>query len=58
MDPGLMQVHLKQNAEEMQEYLRGLDNWEEDMKKRDELMKKQKPVLKKVRIDDSNKNRV
>ncbi len=48
MDPSLMPILLKRNAEDMQGYLKGLDSWEDDMKKRDQLLKKQKPILKKV----------
>ena len=43
-----MPILLKRNAEDMQGYLKGLDSWEDDMKKRDQLLKKQKPILKKV----------
>ena len=48
MDPGLFQLQMKQNSEDLQDYVKGLDNWEENMKKRDKLLRKQKPILKKV----------
>ena len=47
-DPALLQLQLRRNAEEMQEYMKGLENWEEEIKQRDTMLKKQKPILKKV----------
>ena len=46
MDPTSFQLQMKQNSEDLQAYIKGLDNCESDMKKRDELLKKQKPILK------------
>lgn len=48
VDPGLLQMQLKRNNEDMRDMLQSLDSWEEEIKKRDELLKKQKPILKKV----------
>ena len=47
VDPTLLQMQLRRNNEDMAEMLQGLSNWEEEIKKRDELLKKQKPILKK-----------
>lgn len=47
-NPALLQMQLRRNNDDMQEMLKGLDSWEDDIKKRDDLLKKQKPILKKV----------
>ena len=49
MDPaGLMQIHLRQNNDELLDYLKGLDSWEEEMKEKDEKLTKNKSILKEV----------
>ena len=42
----MLQLQLKHNAEELQEYLRELEGWEEEMKQKDEQLSKRKPILK------------
>ena len=48
VDPTLLQMQLKRNNEDMKDMLQSLSSWEEEIKKRDELLQKQKPILKKV----------
>ncbi len=54
MDEGkaaaLMQVQVRRNAEDLQSYMKGLESWEEDIKKKDESLSRQKPILKEVYI--------
>lgn len=45
-----MQVHLRQNNDELQDYLKGLDSWEEEMKEKDQKLMKNKSILKEVTI--------
>ena len=47
-DPAHLQLQIRRNTEDIQEVLKDLDDWEHEMKQRDELLKKQKPILKKV----------
>lgn len=47
-DPALLQLQVRQNSEDLQDYLRDLGNWEDEIKKKDAMLYKQKPVLKKV----------
>lgn len=47
-DPALLQLQVRQNSEDLQDYLRELGNWEDEIKKKDAMLYKQKPVLKKV----------
>ena len=47
-DPGLLQLQMKRNTEDLQDYLRDLGNWEDEIKKKDAMLHKQKPVLKKA----------
>ena len=49
-DPAHLQFQIRRNTEDIQEALKELDDWEHEMKQRDELLKKQKPILKKVTI--------
>ena len=46
----LMQVHLRRNNEELQDYLKGLDSWEEEMKEKDQGLVKKKSILKEVSV--------
>lgn len=46
---GLMQMQLRHNADELQSYLKDLENWEEEIKEKDKNLSKQKPILKEVR---------
>lgn len=50
-DPALIPLQIRRNNEDMQEMLKSLNSWENEMKKRDDLLKKQKPILKKVLIN-------
>lgn len=43
-----MQMQLRNNADELQDYLKDLESWEEDIKERDKKLTKQKPILKEV----------
>lgn len=52
MDAGraaMMQMQIKHNAEDLQDYLKGLESWEEEIKAKDSDLSKQKPILKEVR---------
>lgn len=48
MDPALLQLNLRRNATELEEAIKGLNNWEDEIKQRDELLQKQRPILKEV----------
>lgn len=50
-DPALLQLQMRRNAEDLQDYLRDLGNWEDDIKKKDAMLHKQKPILKKVHAE-------
>ena len=43
-----MQLQLRQNAEDLQDYLRDLETWESEIKKKDDSLRRQKPILKEV----------
>ena len=43
-----LQLQVRQNAAELQDYLRDLDRWESDIKQKDEELRKAKVVHKKV----------
>ena len=47
----LMQLQLRQNSEDLQSFLRDLDSWEEEIKEKDEGLKRRKPILKEVGRD-------
>lgn len=47
---GLMQMRIRNNAGDLQDYLKGLEDWEEEMKKKDASLSKQKPILKQVLV--------
>ena len=48
IDPTSFQLQMKQNNEEMQDYLKDLGQWEDEIKKKEAFLLKQKPILKKV----------
>lgn len=51
MDAGratLMQMQIKNNAEDLSDYLKGLECWEEEIKEKDSSLTRQKPILKEV----------
>lgn len=43
-----MQLQLRQNAEDLHDYLRDLETWESEIKKKDDSLRRQKPILKEV----------
>lgn len=43
-----MQMQVRRNAEELKSFLDDLESWEEDIKKKDENLSRQKPILKEV----------
>ena len=47
-DPSAIQLQLRRNAEELKDYLQDLGQWEDEIKKKEEYIIKQKPILKKV----------
>ena len=42
----LMQMQLRHNAENLQTYLKDLQDWEDEIKEKDRNLSKQKPILK------------
>jgi len=44
----LFQRSVKENSDDLHEFLEGIKSWEDEIKKKDELLSKQKPILKKV----------
>jgi len=45
----LFQRTIKENNDDLQDFLDGMKSWEDEIKKKDELLSKQKPILKKAR---------
>jgi len=45
----LFQRTVKENNDDLQDFLDGMKSWEDEIKKKDELLSKQKPILKKAR---------
>lgn len=43
-----MQMQIKHNAEDLQNFMNGLESWEEDIKEKDLNLSRQKPILKEV----------
>lgn len=43
-----MQMQLRHNTEDLQDFLRDLETWESEIKEKDNSLKKQKPILKEV----------
>ena len=50
IDPTSFQLQMKHNNEELQDYLKDLGQWEDEIKKKEAFLLKQKPILKKVRL--------
>ncbi len=51
MDPekaALMQMQIRNNASDLQDYLKDLETWETDVKKTDTSLSNQKSILKEV----------
>jgi 1,4-dihydroxy-2-naphthoate octaprenyltransferase len=51
MDAGqatAMQMQIRQNAADLEDFMKGLDSWEEEIKEKDKSLTKQKPILKEV----------
>lgn len=51
----LFQKTVKENNDDLKDFLEGMKSWEDEIKKKDELLSKQKPILKKAR-DRFNSN--
>ena len=45
---GRMQSQLRQNNEELLDYLKGLEGWEEEMREKDQTLVKNRSILKEV----------
>lgn len=45
-----LQLQMKQNAEELQDFIRELENWEKDIKEVDSELRKQSGVPEEVKI--------
>ena len=45
---GPMQSQLRQNNEELLDYLKGLESWEEEMREKDQTLVKNRSILKEV----------
>ena len=43
-----MQMQVRQNAEDLQDFMKGLESWEEEIKEKDQNLSRQKPILKEV----------
>ena len=43
-----LQQQLRHNANEVQEFVKELGEWEDEIKQKDESLKKNKPILKQV----------
>ena len=53
MDPekaGLMQMQIRNNASDLQDYLKGLEDWEADIKEKDAALSSHKSILKEVGV--------
>ncbi len=46
----LMQMQIRNNASDLQDYLKGLEAWETDVKTTDASLSNQKSILKEVRL--------
>ena len=46
----LVQLQLRQNTEELQDYFRGLESWEEEFKTKDRNLLNKKSILKQVNV--------
>lgn len=47
---GRMQNQLRQNNEELLDYLKGLESWEEEMREKDQSLSKNRSILKEVML--------
>ncbi len=45
-----MQMQIRNNASDLQDYLKDLETWETDVKKTDTSLSNQKSILKEVRL--------
>ena len=45
---GRMQTQLRNNNDELLDYLKGLESWEDEIRERDENLSKNKSILKEV----------
>ena len=44
----LMQMRIKQNADDLQDFMKDLESWEKDIKEKDANLTRKKPILKEV----------
>ena len=44
----LMQMQIRNNASDLQDYLKGLEDWEADVKEKDAALSSHKSILKEV----------
>lgn len=44
----LFQRTIKENSDDLHAFLADINSWEDEIKRKDELLSKQKPILKKV----------
>ena len=53
MDPGktgFMPMQIRNNASDLQDYLKGLEDWETDVKEKDAALSSHKSILKEVGV--------
>ncbi len=52
----MLQMQVKHNAADLEDYMKGLDDWEKDIKIKDSTLEAHKPILKEVNviINDGN----
>lgn len=46
-----LQYQMKQNNQDLQNFLKDLDNWETEIKKKDETLKQKKTADQEVKLD-------
>ena len=46
----LMQLQIKNNAADLEDFMKGLESWEDEIKEKDRNLSNQKPILKEVGV--------
>ena len=46
----LMQMQIKRNADDLQDFMKDLESWEKDIKEKDANLTRKKPTLKEVGV--------
>lgn len=46
----MLQLQIKHNSEDLQDYMKGLESWEDEIKEKDRSLTRQKPILKEVTL--------